>query len=78
MIYAATLARDAFESLSDAGEEELDALAGELLGGEMSDLIVTPRDIDRNVRDIAKLIGYSLNLALHDGLTIGDIDLFLS
>ena len=46
--------------------------------GAAQGLIVTPRDIDRNVRDIAKLIGYSLNLALHDGLTIGDVDLFLS
>ena len=41
-------------------------------------LIVTPRDIDRQVRDAARLIGYALNLALHPGLTIGDIDMFLS
>ena len=26
----------------------------------------------------AKLIGYGINLALHDGLTIGDVDMFLS
>ena len=41
-------------------------------------MIVTPREIDKNVRDIAKLIGYSLNLALHEGLTIEDVDMFLS
>ena len=41
-------------------------------------MIVTPRDIDKNVRDIAKLIGYGLNLALHDGLTVEDVDMFLS
>jgi len=41
-------------------------------------MIVTPRDIDRNVRDMAKLIGYSLNLALHEGLCIEDVDMFLS
>lgn len=41
-------------------------------------MIVTPRDIDRNVRDIAKLIGYSLNLALHEGISIEDVDMFLS
>ena len=40
--------------------------------------IVTPRDIDTVVRDAAKLIGYGINLALHDGLTIGDVDMFLS
>ena len=41
-------------------------------------LIVTPRDIDRQVRDCARLIGYALNLALHPGLTIADVDMFLS
>ena len=46
--------------------------------GDVGSMIVTPRDIDKNVRDIAKLIGYSLNLALHDGITIEDIDMLLS
>ena len=41
-------------------------------------MIVTPREIDKNVRDVAKLIGYALNLALHEGLTIEDVDMFLS
>lgn len=38
-------------------------------------MFVTPRDIDASVRSLAKLIGYAVNLALHDGLTIGDIEL---
>ena len=46
--------------------------------GDAGSMIVTPRDIDKNVRDIAKLIGYGLNLALHDGLTVEDVDMFLS
>ena len=46
--------------------------------GAAGGMIVTPREIDKNVRDIAKLIGYSLNLALHEGLTIEDVDMFLS
>ena len=41
-------------------------------------MFVTPRDIDTVVRDAAKLIGYGINLALHDELTIGDVDMFLS
>lgn len=46
--------------------------------GEAGAMIVTPRDIDKNVRDVAKLIGYGLNLALHDGLSVEDVDMFLS
>ncbi|MBQ6539603.1 MAG: GPR endopeptidase [Oscillospiraceae bacterium] len=42
------------------------------------DMIVTPKDIDAKVGDIAKLVGYSINLALHDGLTVDDINMFLS
>lgn len=46
--------------------------------GDAGGMIVTPRDIDKNVRDIAKLIGYGLNLALQDGLSLEDIDMLLS
>ena len=46
--------------------------------GDAGGMIVTPREIDKNVRDVAKLIGYSLNLALHEGLTLEDVDMFLS
>ena len=41
-------------------------------------MFVTPRDIDAVVRDAAKLIGYGINLALHDGLTVAELDLLLS
>ena len=30
------------------------------------------------VSDVAKVIGYGINLALQDGLTVEDVDLFLS
>ncbi|MDR0951342.1 MAG: GPR endopeptidase [Oscillospiraceae bacterium] len=43
-------------------------------GGEM---IVTPRGIDSQVACIGRVIGYAVNLALHDGITISDIDLLL-
>ncbi len=42
-----------------------------------SGLIVTPKDIDANVHDISRLIAYGVNLALHDGLTIADVDMLI-
>lgn len=42
------------------------------------DMIVTPKDIDSKVNDIAKLVGYGMNLCLHNGVTIDDINMFLS
>ena len=37
-------------------------------------MFVTPRNIDELVKSASKLIAYGINLALHDGLTIADID----
>ena len=70
VVDAATLALD----LAEKSGAALDSTAF----GEAGGMIVTPRDIDKNVRDIAKLIGYSLNLAFHRNLSISDIDMFLS
>ena len=40
-------------------------------------LFVTPRTVDDLVRRTGKLIGYAVNLALHNGITCGDVDLLL-
>ena len=44
----------------------------------ISGMVVTPRDIDARVREIARLIGYSIDLALHRGLTLDEIPCFLA
>ncbi|MCL2342777.1 MAG: GPR endopeptidase [Firmicutes bacterium] len=70
VVDAATLA---VELARQAGVGDL----GETDFGEAGRMIVTPRDIDSSVHDIAKLVGYAIDVALHDGLTIEDIDMFL-
>lgn len=40
-------------------------------------LIVTPRDIDKYVKDAGKLIAYALNIAFHPALSISDVDMFV-
>ena len=42
------------------------------------EMFVTPRDVDSRVRTAARLLGYAVNLALHEGLTVEDVDMFLS
>jgi len=71
VVDAATLAADVAEE-SGAGHLDEDALRK--YGGG---LIVTPKDIDANVKNIARLIGYGIDLALHEGLTVEDIDMFI-
>ena len=60
-------------------------LAADLLGTEdLPDLdrgrrlLVTPKDIDSQVADLAKVIGYGINLALQPGMTVEELELLLS
>ena len=71
VVDAATLACDL---LAEAGKGDFEP---EALGGAQG-LIVTPRDVDAQVEDLAKVIGYGIDLALQPGLTVEDIDLLVS
>lgn len=60
-------------------------LAADLLGtrelpnlGKGRELLVTPKDIDSQVADLAKVIGYGINLALQPGMTVQELELLLS
>lgn len=60
VVDAATLAADLLE---EAGQGAVDA---EALRKGQQNLMVTPRDIDSQVRDLAKVIGYGVNWALQE------------
>ena len=72
VVDAGTLAADLMESagIGSADPEEFGEFGG--------NLIVTPRDIDEKMGELAKIIGYSINLALQDNMTISDVTSFLS
>lgn len=71
VVDAATLAADLLE---ESGIAELDE--ERLRSGEQN-LMVTPRDIDQQVRDLAKVVGYGINWALQD-LEIEEMNALLS
>ena len=52
--------------------------ACEALGDLSQPVMITTRDIDREVADISRMIGYAVNMALHPHLSVADIDLYLS
>ena len=56
---------------------DAERLAPEAFQG-ISGLIVTPRDVDARVREIARAVGTGLSLALHPGLTVSDVAAFLA
>ena len=71
VVDSATLAADLLEEtgVTDYDEEKLRA--------SRQNLMVTPRDIDQQVRDLGKVIGYGINWALQD-LDIDEMSALLS
>lgn len=43
----------------------------------LDSMFVTPRGIDSQVRSAGRLIGYGINLALHKGLSVTDVDMLI-
>lgn len=75
VIYAATLARDAFALLSDVHgrEDALESLENDLRNTALGSLIVTPRDIDAIIKNSATLIASAINRALQPNLSDSEI-----
>ena len=72
VVDAVTLCADVLE---EAGRTDLEP---ETLRGAAAGLMVTPRDIDQSVSDLAKVIGYAISLALQEDLSVEDLELMLS
>lgn len=68
VVDAATLALDLLQAGGGSAPETLES------GG----LFVTPKDVDARVRDLSKVVGYGINLALQPGLCLEDVEALLS
>lgn len=70
VVDGATLAHEISSQLGQPDCEALDDLS--------QPVMITTRDIDHEVADISRMIGYAVNMALHPHLSVADIDLYLS
>lgn len=70
VVDGATLAHEISSQLGQPACEALDDLS--------QPVMITTRDIDREVADISRMIGYAVNMALHPHLSVANIDLYLS
>lgn len=85
VVDAATLTCDVMDSVMEktTGKEHLTMQENyeavyKALSPYEQNLFVTPRDIDEIIVTVAKMVGYSINLSLHENLDIEDITSFLS
>ena len=67
VVDAATLAAD-LTKMANIGEHST-----EDFGAFGQQMIVTPREIDAQIAEMSRLVGYGIDLALQDGLTVEDI-----
>jgi len=58
--------------LADMGDGKLSEKAA-----GANEMIVTPRNIDSEVVCASRVVAYALNLALHNGLTVEDVDMLI-
>lgn len=76
VVYASTVANDLLEAAMAKTPEDtrIQARMRDLLKGMMdvegADMIVTPKEIDKVVEDLARIISDALNIALHRNLTL--------
>lgn len=80
VIYAPSIARDAIlrlPQLKHIEPEEIDAISEEMLKSELGQMIVTPREVDELVLDVASVLGSGINQALQPNLSLREISEYM-
>lgn len=77
VVYASTIAHDLIESKIDINNECKESIEKQLAGNNEDDMIVTPKDIDKVVTDLAKIIADGINLAVHNKLGLEEVKKYM-
>ncbi len=63
-----------YKMLTTINEEDKYPLIKQSLHNSIGDFIVTPKEIDRVIEDISSVIANGINISVHKGINISDID----
>ncbi len=63
-----------YKLLSTLADEDKYSMIKEVLTPDHGDFVVTPKEIDSEVQQIAEIIANGINISLHEGITLDDID----
>lgn len=69
--------KEFYEIIKKVDKNEKYIMIKEILNPYISDLMVTPKEIDGLIEDMAKIIANSINLALHPSLDKNDLNKYL-
>lgn len=63
-----------YKMLSVIAEEDKYGMIKQVLKPDYGDFVVTPKEVDSVVENIAEIIANGINIALHKGITLDDVD----
>lgn len=63
-----------YKILNSVDKNEKYSLINEILTTEYINLVVTPKEVDEIIEDISEIIANSINISLHESVTIDDIN----
>lgn len=63
-----------YKMLSVLAEEDKYSMIKQILNPGYGDFVVTPKEVDTMVDNVASIIANGINVALHEGITMQDID----
>ena len=85
VVYASTIVRDALDLLSEDMPADgadhtaaLDSMVDRVVERRLGDLVVTPREVDERVTQMARLLSGGLNRALQSRLAAEEIPALLN
>jgi spore protease len=78
MIEQAPKGTEFYNMMKGIDRDEKYGMIQEVLEPYIGNLIVTPKEIDEVVRKISKVIANGLNIALHQGITLDDVNRYVN
>ena len=66
-----------YNMLKEISEEEKYHLIREVLDPYGANVIVTTKDIDKIIKDISQIIANAINIAVHPGIDLKDVNRYL-
>ncbi|HEX2946389.1 MAG TPA: GPR endopeptidase [Clostridia bacterium] len=78
MIEQAPKGTEFYNMMKSIDRDEKYGMIQEVLEPYVGNLIVTPKEIDEVVRKVAKAIANGLNIALHQGITLNDVNRYVN
>lgn len=78
LIKSSTKGSDFYKMLKEVDRDERQSLIREVLDPTLGGMVVTPKEIDKVIESVSKVIANGINIALQPALTLDDINTYLN